>query len=74
VQEARGLGFRIIIFPGLALSAIYEALNAEVKHLKETGTTPVRAGGPHELFSILGLKEAIQIDAAAGSKLYEKGF
>lgn len=74
VQEARDLGFRIIIFPGLALSAIYDALNAEVNHLKETGTSPVRAGGPRELFNVLGLKQAIQIDAAAGGKLYEKGF
>lgn len=74
VQEARDLGFRIIIFPGLALSAVYEALNAEVKHLKETGTTPVRTGGPRDLFNVLGLREAIGIDAAAGGKLYEKGF
>ncbi|GAM37191.1 hypothetical protein TCE0_022r06898 [Talaromyces pinophilus] len=74
VQEARDLGFRIMIFPGLALSAVYEALNAEVKHLKGTGTTPVRAGGPRELFNVLGLEQAMQIDAAAGGKLYEKGF
>lgn len=73
-QEARDLGFRLIIFPGLALGAVYEALTAEVKNLKETGTTPVRAGGPRELFNVLGLKQAIQIDAAAGGKLYEKGF
>lgn len=74
VQEARDLGFRIIIFPGLALSAVHEALTAEVKYLKETGTTPVRTGSPRELFNILGLEEAMQIDAAAGGKLYEKGF
>lgn len=73
-QEARDLGFRIIIFPGLALSAVFEALNTEVQCLKETGTTPVRAGGPRELFNVLGLAQARQIDAAAGGTLYEKGF
>lgn len=74
VQEARDLGFRIIIFPGLALSAVYGAVTAEAKHFKETGTTPARTGGPRELFNVLGLKEVMQIDSAAGGKLYEKGF
>lgn len=73
VQEAQDLGFRIIIFPGLALSAVYENVTLEAKHLKENGTTPVRTGGPRELFTVLGLKQAIEIDAAAGGKLYEKG-
>lgn len=74
VQEARDLGFRMIIFPGLALSAVYGAVTAEVKNFKETGTTPARTGGPRELFNVLGLKEVMQIDSAAGGKLYEKGF
>ncbi|OKL57260.1 hypothetical protein UA08_07426 [Talaromyces atroroseus] len=72
-DEARELGFRIIIFPGFALTAVYEAVNAEAKLLKETGTTAKRAGSPKELFTALGLRESMAIDAAAGSRLYEKG-
>lgn len=73
VQEAQDLGFRIIIFPGLALGAVYEALNADVKQLKDTGTTPIRMGSPLDLFNVLGLKEAIALDVAAGGKQYEHG-
>ncbi|EED20764.1 carboxyphosphonoenolpyruvate mutase, putative [Talaromyces stipitatus ATCC 10500] len=72
-QEAHDLGFRIIIFPGLSLVAVSGAVKADAKYLKETGTTPGKEGSPKELFNILGLKEAMHIDAAAGGKLYEKG-
>ncbi|KKK20510.1 hypothetical protein P175DRAFT_0524055 [Aspergillus ochraceoroseus IBT 24754] len=74
VQEAQDLGFRIIIFPGLALEAVSTAVRSAVKQLKETGTQPVRAGSsPRDLFNVVGLQEAVALDHAAGGKLYEKG-
>jgi 2-methylisocitrate lyase-like PEP mutase family enzyme len=73
VEESRELGFRIIIFPGFALSAVFDAVNSEAKLLKQTGTTAPRAIGPKELFTVLGLRETMAIDAAAGGRLYDKG-
>lgn len=74
VEQAQALGFRIIIFPGFALGPVYEAVHAESKKLKETGTTADRTFSPKALFMALGLKDAMTVDAAAGSNVYEKGF
>lgn len=74
VQEARELGFRLIIFPGLALGSVYVAVQGAVKQLKETGTQAVRAESiPRDLFNVLGLREAVALDLASGGRLYEKG-
>lgn len=74
VQEARELGFRLIIFPGLALGPVYVAVQGAVKQLKETGTQAVRAeSSPRDLFNVLGLREAVALDLASGGRLYEKG-
>lgn len=71
--EAEELGFRMIIYPGLALSAVYESVKASAKELKEHGTAPAWSGSPKELFMALGLKKSMDIDAAAGSNVYQKG-
>ncbi|PWY90352.1 carboxyphosphonoenolpyruvate mutase [Aspergillus sclerotioniger CBS 115572] len=74
VQEAQELGFRLIIYPGLALGAVYQAVREAAQKLKETGTQAVRAGqGPRDIFNVLGLQEAVALDLAAGGRLYDKG-
>jgi 2-methylisocitrate lyase-like PEP mutase family enzyme len=74
VQEAKDLGFKIVIYPGLALGPVYQAVAAAAKELKETGDLKVPAGSsPKEIFEVCGLKEAIQFDIEAGGNLYSKG-
>lgn len=74
VQEARELGFGLIIFPALALGPVYTAVQDAVKQLKETGTQAVAGeSSPRDLFNVLGLQDAVALDLASGGRLYEKG-
>ncbi|KAI1325848.1 Phosphoenolpyruvate/pyruvate domain-containing protein [Xylariaceae sp. FL0255] len=74
--EAQELGFRIIIFPGLALGPVYEAVKNATDSLKENGRArPVEAlkNGPKALFEVLGLNEAVAFDISAGGKSFAGG-
>lgn len=73
-QEAKGLGFKIIIFPAFALKPVYESVSQAAKILKEKGTQNASGNGsPRDLFNICGLKKAVEFDIAAGGGLYAKG-
>ncbi|KAL1845651.1 hypothetical protein Plec18170_009638 [Paecilomyces lecythidis] len=73
VQAAQELGFRMIIFPGLALGSVYGAVQDAVRMLKKTGTQAIRAGtSPKALFNVVGLREAIAVDVASGGQLYNE--
>jgi 2-methylisocitrate lyase-like PEP mutase family enzyme len=75
VAEAKELGFRLIIFPGLALGAVYESFSGVAKKLKDTGIQAASVGkeGPRELFNVVGLQEAMEFDMAAGGGLFDTG-
>lgn len=75
VEQAREIGFKIIIYPGFALGPVFSAVSAAAKELKDTGDIrPVQGSkGPREMFAVCGLNEAIAFDVAAGGKLYTKG-
>ena len=75
VQEAKDLGFKIVIYPGFALGPVYKGVMDAAKELKQTGglQVPTGFGGPREIFGVCGLKQAIEFDVAAGGNLYAKG-
>lgn len=76
VDEAQEVGFRIIIYPALALGPAYEGINATVKQLLRTGTVaPEKAmvGGPKQLFEACGLNELIAFDIASGGSAFQNG-
>jgi 2-methylisocitrate lyase-like PEP mutase family enzyme len=75
VQEAKDIGFKIIIYPGFALGPVFSAVSAAAKELKDTGDIKAIESkkGPKEIFTVCGLNEAIAFDVAAGGKLYTKG-
>lgn len=75
VAEAKELGFKIIIFPGLALKAVNQAVREAVNTLKETGEQlPLEKGGsPKGLFEVCGLKELVAFDKAMGGQMYTNG-
>lgn len=70
-QEARQCGFKLVIYPGLALGPVYRSVMAACVQLKETGDVDEGdASGPKEIFTTCGLKEAVQFDLDAGGQLY----
>ena len=75
VAEAAEMGFRIIIFPGLALGPVYHAVKSAAEQLKEKGITsaPVDQGGPKKMFEVCGLRDSLQFDMAAGGSTFSKG-
>ncbi|UKZ96418.1 uncharacterized protein TrAFT101_011210 [Trichoderma asperellum] len=73
VAQAKEMGFRIIIYPFAAIAPAYGAIRNSYKRIKETGVTDIDPTfTPKKLFTIVGLKEAAAVDAAAGGQLYER--
>lgn len=73
VAEAKEIGFRLMIFPGLAIAPIIKSVQAELAYLKEHGgvSPDSNAGGVKEAFNLCGLQECIELDQAAGGKAYD---
>ena len=72
VSEARDMGFRIMIFPGLAMGPVIKAVNEELDFLRKNGTTKPgnKAGEIREAFKLCGLQDCINIDTKAGGNAY----
>jgi 2-methylisocitrate lyase-like PEP mutase family enzyme len=76
VQEAREHGFKLIIYPALALVPVYTSVLKAYQHLRETGDVEQGVGlglSPRDMFLVCGLKEAMEFDIAAGGGLYKDG-
>ncbi|KIW80846.1 hypothetical protein Z517_03869 [Fonsecaea pedrosoi CBS 271.37] len=77
VQEANKLGFKIVIFPSVALDSVTEMVGEAMRELKKNqrpvaSDTRKRAGVKY-LFNILGLQERMAFDNAAGGKSFVEG-
>ena len=74
VAEAREIGFKIVIFPFAALSPAYHAIKHSMQFLKDKGELEDAARmTPKKIFEVVGLKDALEIDADAGGFAYENG-
>jgi len=72
--EAQEMGFRIIIFPLAGISSALKATKATYTKLKKEDVTGVDANmTPKQLFTVCGLQESLDIDAAAGGSAYANG-
>jgi 2-methylisocitrate lyase-like PEP mutase family enzyme len=70
VEEAKELGFKLIIFPGVCLSMVLNSCKESLALLKEKGREEERgAAGVKQLFTICGLDIAADIDRKAGGRL-----
>lgn len=70
-QEAQELGFKMIIFPFVALAPAYEAIKNAMILLKKTGKTGTPSDfTPKKLFTVVGLEEAVKVDTEAGGSIY----
>ena len=73
-DEARDLGFRIMIVPFAALAPAYTAIREGMERLKGTGVL----GAPKEvtpaaIFRVCGLEESLRVDAEAGGEAFGGG-
>lgn len=77
VEEAREIGYRIVIYPGLGLNAVMQSVTAAYQELHETGNVHVSEdqakAGVKRMFNVVGLQECIAFDAKAGGSAYSKG-
>lgn len=74
-REAEEIGFKMIVFPTLALAPVYESVSEAARYLKEHGTVKPAAcleKGPRTLFEVCGLRELMAFDMSAGSTAFEK--
>ncbi|KAL8890735.1 MAG: hypothetical protein Q9192_005835 [Flavoplaca navasiana] len=73
VDEAREMGFRIMIFSFAGLAPAYMAMKAAYAKLKNDGITGIQGTGvgPKVLFDVCGLQEAVHVDEQAGGEDYK---
>jgi 2-methylisocitrate lyase-like PEP mutase family enzyme len=75
VSEGKELGFKIMIFPLLAVGAVIESVTRTATALKEQGEIPVQveSAHPRNAFKLCGLEEAMEFDRAAGGSSFSGG-
>ncbi|KAJ5773466.1 Pyruvate/Phosphoenolpyruvate kinase [Penicillium paradoxum] len=73
-QEARDIGFRIIIFPLATLGPALVAMREGLEKLKQDGLPGLdQELTPQMLFRVCGLDDSLKLDAAAGGVAFESG-
>ena len=72
VEEAKEIGFRIMIFPGICLTAVAASVGAALDELQgERGVLQSNGHtGVKNLFNLCGLQDCIELDQRAGGKAY----
>ena len=84
VADAKQLGFRIAIFPSLALNQVYKSVSAAFDKLRNQGVVsydpdPKPGGGGagdpklRDIFAVCGLEDEMQLDRDAGGDMYSDG-
>ena len=74
VEEAREMGFRIMIFSFASLAPAYSAIKSTLEMLKSHGVTGTRKElTPKVLFEVCGLKDSMEVDMAAGGLAFAGG-
>lgn len=73
-QEAKEMGFRIMIFSFASLAPAYSAIKGALEKLKRDGITGTKKElTPKVLFEVCGLKDSMDVDMAAGGLAFAGG-
>ena len=65
VQEAKDMGFKVIIYAAIALIPYFRNVSEAMRTLKETGDVSKSEDvGPKDLFNACGLEEMLDFDKA----------
>jgi len=72
VKQCQEMGFRVVIFPCTGFCSVVHALRKAYSEVILEGTDVKACQGmsPKEFFEVVGLKEAMEIDAKAGGIAY----
>lgn len=72
-QQAKEIGFRIMIVPGICMEPIIRSVTAELEHLKQEGGVSQQndRAGVVRAFKLCGLDECLEIDTKAGGSAYK---
>ena len=75
VDEAREMGFRIMIFSFAGLAPAYGAIKTAYERLKREGVTGIQESGvtPKGIFEVCGLSECMRVDEEAGGDDFKGG-
>lgn len=74
VDEAKKMGFRIMIFSFATLAPAYMAIRETLVRLKEQGVVGTPGGiTPVKLFEVCGLQHAMDVDNSAGGGAFSDG-
>ena len=68
-EEAKEMGFRIVIFPSVCIEGVMKGCMETLKGLKENGIQEAEKSGgmgPREAFMVCGLRDGMKIDELAG--------
>ncbi|KIW15525.1 hypothetical protein PV08_05571 [Exophiala spinifera] len=68
VDQAKELGFRIVIFPIAGFGGAIKGITESLATLKSTGREPEDLIGVKQAFELCGLNECIELDKRAGGK------
>ena len=72
-QQAKDIGFRIMIVPDVCIGPVIKSVTEELEHLKKSGAVSQQNDreGVVRGFNLCGLQECVEIDQKAGGKAYE---
>lgn len=74
VDEARRMGFRVMIFSFATLAPAYAAIRDTLVRLRDQGVVGTPDGiTPVKLFEVCGLQDAMEVDNGAGGKAFAEG-
>jgi 2-methylisocitrate lyase-like PEP mutase family enzyme len=75
-EEAKQLGFKIQIWPIVALTAVYNSTKEAMEELKQMGIkkpVPGGAGGIRDIFGVCGIDDFTRFDIEVGNTAYREG-
>ncbi|KAF2098862.1 Phosphoenolpyruvate/pyruvate domain-containing protein [Rhizodiscina lignyota] len=76
-EEAKKLGYKIMIYPAISFEAAYQAIWDSAKELKQTKdiiiTERQKKEGVKAVFGVCGLMDCVEFDKKAGGQSYNKG-
>lgn len=72
VEEAKQLGYRIIIYPVVGFGSAIKGIRESLAVLKRDGREPEDLVGVKEAFGLCGLEDCIDLDRKAGGSAFSK--
>ena len=74
VDEAREMGFRLMIFSFASIAPAYQAIRSTFQKLKDEGIIGTKGEiTPRKIFEVCGLEDLVEIDMSTGGSSFKEG-